>query len=894
MLHLVMRTGRRILSYWHLLTRRDRVTSEIDAEMRFHIDMETERLAKEHGLPLEEARRRALVSFGGVEKYKEAGHDVHGLRWLDALLLDSRFSLRMLLKHRGLTMVAGFAMAVAIAVGTTAFETISGMLDSVLPLPGGDRLVQLQFVRAETGSEEEQLMHEFAALRSQLTTVEHISAYRDAQHNLVAAETAPEPVEVAEITASAFAITNTPAPLGRNLLPSDETDAASPVLVIGYQAWQLHFARDPNVVGRTVRLGGVPRTVVGVMPEGFEFPSRHAFWIPLRVNPLAYPPGEGPSLEIFGRLAPGVTIEQAQAEFAAVAPQTAALRPEGALPLRARVVPYTQLGDPIMLWALRVGQWFSSALTVLVAINLAILVYARTVTRLGELAVRSALGASRRRILTQLFIEALALALLGAAAGLAIAGYALEVIQTMNETGELLPYWITFGLSTRAVFVALGLAFLSALIIGVLPGLKATGVSMTANLHELHGRSGTRLGVTWTTLIVAQVAVAVAVLPAAVFISARVIRAELAGTGFPAESIIAGKVGLGPDAPEAGRDRVAAHQQELLARLAAEPGVIGVAVSAGLPGSAPIKAIRFEEGVRVRARAEHVPDVGITDAMYPSTTRVSVDLFGTYGVRMLAGRAFAAADFGTTNVIVNRSFVDMYLQEPNPLGLLFRYDKPNVAQVGWHQIVGVVQDFPAVPIDFWREGVPTIYHPAGVGDLSPAVLSVRFAGEVPPAFINRFRNIGAEVDPALQLTEVGVLSDRFDEQRAAMRSVAWATALVTASVLLLSAAGIYALMSFTVAQRTREIGIRTALGAPPRRLVLNVCGRAAAQVVAGVVVGSVLAAGAFVAIGVGAVRAMPLLLAVAAMMAMVAVLATVGPARRGVRVQAVEALRADA
>jgi putative ABC transport system permease protein len=894
MLHRVTRTGRRILSSWLLLIRRDRVTSEIDAEMRFHIDMETERLTREHGLPLEEARRRAMVSFGGVEKYKEAGHDVHGLRWLDALLLDSRFSLRMLLKHRGLTMVAGFAMAVAIAVGTTAFETISGMLDSVLPLPGGDRFVQLQFVRAETGSEEERLMHEFAALRSQLTTVEHISAYRDAQHNLVAAETAPEPVEVAEITASAFAITSTPALLGRNLLASDEADAASPVVVIGYQAWQLHFGRDPNVVGRAVRLGGVPRTVVGVMPEGFEFPSRHRFWIPLRVNPLEYPPGEGPSLEIFGRLAPGVTIEQAQAEFAAVAQQASAARPEGALPLRARVVPYTQLGDPTMVWALRVGQLFASALTVLVAINLAILVYARTVTRLGELAVRSALGASRRRILTQLFIEALALALLGAAAGLAISGYALEVIQTMNETGELMPYWITFGLSPRAVFVALGLAALSALIIGVLPGLKATGVSMTAHLHELHGRSGTRMGVTWTALIMAQVAVAVAVLPAAVFISARVIRGELAGTGFPAESIVAGTVGLGPDAPEAGRDRVAAHQQELLARLEAEPGVIGVAFSAGLPGSAPIKAIRFQEGVRARARTDHVPDVGITDAMYPSTTRVSVDLFDTYGVQMLAGRAFAAADLGTTNVIVNRSFVDMYLQEPNPIGLLFRYNKPNAAQVGWHQIVGVVQDFPAFPNDFWREGVPTIYHPAGVGDLSPAVLSVRFAGDVPPAFINRFRHIGAEVDPALQLTEVGVLSDRFDEMRALMRSVAWATALVTATVLLLSAAGIYALMSFTVAQRTREIGIRTALGAPPRRLVLNVCGRAASQVVAGVVVGSVLAAGAFVAIGVGAIRAMPLLLAVAAIMVIVAVLATFGPARRAVRIQAVEALRAEA
>ena len=814
-------------------------------------------------------------------------------RWLDALLLDARFSLRMLLKHRGLTIVGTFAMAVAIAVGTTAFETISGILDSALPFPGGDRLVQLQFVRPDTGSEEERLIHEFAALRGQLTTVEHVSAYRNAQHNLVAAETAPEPVEVAEITASAFTIANTPALLGRYLLPSDEVDVASPVVVIAYQAWQLHFARDASVVGRTVRLGGVPRTVVGVMPEGFGFPSSNEFWIPLRVNPLEYPRGEGPSLEMFGRLAPGVTIKQAQAEFAAVAQRTAAARPEGGMPLRPVVVPYTQLGDPAVMWALRAGQLFASALTVLVAINLAILVYARTVTRLGELAVRSALGASRPRILSQLFIEALALAALGAAAGLGIAGYALDVIQTMNETGELMPYWITFALSPRAVMVALGLAVLSALIIGVLPGLKATGVSMSVNLHELHGRSGTRMGVTWTALIVAQVAVAVAVLPAAVFISARVIRGELVGTGFPAESIVAGKVGLGPDAPTIDRDRLAAQQRQLLAKLEAEPGVTGVTFSAGVPGSAQIKAIRFQDGVRVRARKDHVPDVGITDALIPSTTRVSVDLIETYGVPLLAGRAFTAADLGTTNVVVNRSFVDMYLQEPDPLGLLFRYEKPNASQAGWHQIVGVVRDFPAFPTDFWREGVPTIYHPAAVGDISPVVLSVRFAGAVPSTFINRFRHIGAEVDPALQLTNVGVLSDRLDELRAVMRSVAWTIALLTASVLLLSAAGIYALMSFTVAQRTREIGIRTALGAPPRRLVLNVCGRAAWQVVAGVVVGSVLSAGAFIAIGVGVVRAMPLLLGVAAIMAVVALLATLGPARRGVRIPAMEALRAE-
>jgi len=177
--------------------------------------------------------------------------------------------------------------------------------------------------------------------------------------------------------------------------------------------------------------------------------------------------------------------------------------------------------------------------------------------------------------------------------------------------------------------------------------------------------------------------------------------------------------------------------------------------------------------------------------------------------------------------------------------------------------------------------------------MTSVLMSVRFAGAAPPTFIKRFRDIGAEVDPSLQLTGVGVMADLYVTLRTALRSLAWAATLVTASVLLLSAAGIYALMSFTVAQRRREIGIRMALGAPPQRVMLNVFGRAAWQVSAGVVVGSVLSTGFFVAIGLGALRAMPLLLAVAAIMALVALLATLGPTRRCVRIQAIEALRAD-
>ena len=863
-------------------------------ELQSHIDLQTDDNIRA-GMAPDDARRQALARIGSVASVREAHRDRRGLPSLEALIFDLKFGARMLVKYPGLTVVGTFATAVAIAVGATAFESISDMLDASLPFPGGDRVVALQFVGGQAGSEEEQIIHDFAALRGQLTAVEHFSGYKNTQQNLVAEGTVPEPVAVAEITASAFTMTNTPAVRGRYLLTSDEAATAEPVVVIGYQAWQLRFGADPNVVGRLVRLGGVARTVVGVMPEGFAFPTNHQFWIPWREDPLTYARWEGPEIDMFGRLAAGVTMEQAQAEFAVVAERTAAPHPETGAPLLPIVVPYTrQMVDPTMMWAMRAGQWFAGALTVLVAINLAILVYARTVTRLGELAVRSALGATRRRILSQLFLEALALSLIGAAAGLAVASYAIDVIQTLNAAENGLPYWIHFDLSIGTVLFAVGLAVVAALIMGVLPGLKATGARVGANLHELHGRSGTRLGATWTTLVIAQVAIAVAVLPVAVFIASRTLRVELAGAGFPAESIVAGYAALSPDAPPLERDRLAALQQDLLTRLRGETGVVGVALSANMPGYGSTRRIRFEDGVRARGGMDYVPDIGFTDALLPSMTRVSVDMFATYGVEMLAGRTFTAGDVGTTNVIINRSFVDMYLREPNPVGLIFRYESRNsdVAAVRY-QIVGVVRDFPAFPPNFQRDGEPTIYHPMGAGDIPRVLLSVRFAGEVPPAFLNRFREITAEVDPALQLTGVGVVADLYRTLRSALRSLAWATTLVTASVLLLSAAGIYALMSFTVAQRTREIGIRTALGAPPRRVILDVFRRAAWQVSAGVVLGSLLSAAGFVAIGLGVVDGIPLLLSVAGMMAVVAMLATLGPARRGVRIQAIDALRAE-
>ena len=210
------------------------------------------------------------------------------------------------------------------------------------------------------------------------------------------------------------------------------------------------------------------------------------------------------------------------------------------------VIPFTRahldLTDPRMVWALRIAQLLIGALSFVVSVNLAILVYARTVARLGEIAVRTALGATRRRILAQLFVEALALSLVGAAAGLALAKIALDRIQLLIPANGSVPFWLDFDLSVGTIMYALALAVLAALVMGVLPGLQATGNRLHATLRELTGRTGTRLGPMWTTLVVAQIAVAVALLPAAVFMAWQVVRMEVAGPGFDAGKFVIGMV----------------------------------------------------------------------------------------------------------------------------------------------------------------------------------------------------------------------------------------------------------------------------------------------------------------------------------------------------------------
>ncbi len=856
-------------------------------EMRLHIELEAERL-RNNGLDPDEARRQAHVRFGGVEKFKEEGRDARGFAWLDSVSLDARLGVRMLAKHRWLTGVGGVAMAVAIALGASAFEVIGVLLRDDLPFPGGDRAIAIRYVSSSSAGADERVLHAFAAWRGQVKTVEHLGAFRTLQHNLIAPNAPPEPIEVAEISASAFVLVGTPPLQGRYLLPSDEQEQAAPVIVLGYDAWRRRFGADPAIVGRTVPLGGVPTTIVGIMPEGFAFPISHEFWIPLRLNPLKWRPWEGPALDLFGRLAPGATLEQAQGELASIGRQVADLHPDGAGRVQPVVLPFPEahrdLEGPLIVFLMRAAQFLVGALSFLVAINLAVLLYARTITRLGEIAVRTALGASRGRILSQLFVEALVLTTLGAAAGLVIARIALRQVEAM---AGVVPFWWKYSLGPSTILYAFVLAIVAALIMGVLPGLKATGQRLSANLQELHGRTGTRLGSMWSTLIVAQVAVAVAILPAAVFLTWYVLRMEFAGRSAVVDRLVVANMVLSDEAAARNQGMVRQRQDALMSRLRGEPGVTAVTFSSALPGLGPDRRIEFQPSTKIR-------DAGDLEV---ASFRVDVDLLRVYEARLLAGRGFEARDVGAARAaIVNRTFVDDLLEpSTGALGTQFRYaaDRDGGAPSDWYEIVGVVDDFPRLPRAPGSGGEPSVYHPMQSGAAHPPVLSIKF-GTTPPAnAIQRVREIGAEIDPSLQMRRVVPLLVFYDEARSAFQALALAVGFVTGAVLLLSAAGVHAMMSFTIAQRTREIGIRSALGAQPRHLLLGIFRGAMRQLALGIAAGSLLSVGAFVAVGTGVRSGTGLLVTVAVLMAVVALLAAIGPARRILRLQTVEALRTE-
>jgi hypothetical protein len=521
---------------------------DFDAELQSHIDLHTDDNIRA-GMAPDEARRQALARLGGVTATRQAHRDRRGLPALDALVFDMRLGGRMLVKYPGLTIVGGLAMAFAICVGTVIFQVLSIFVNPSLPLPQGDRLVQLRNWDVATMTAETRTLHDFNVWRSSLRSVTDLGAWRDLTRNLIVGDGDARPVQVAEISPAAFRVADGTPLLGRVLTEADERLDAPPVAVIGHDIWQTRFGSDPAVLGRTVQLGTDHVTIVGVMREGFAFPIAHDVWMPLRLLNDVHAPRSGPSISVFGLLASGATIDTAQAELTTIGQGVAGEYSATHAQLQPQVAPYAMLNggpgqDDLSIFASIYG--FAVMLLVLVCSNIALLLFARAATRESEFTMRTALGASRTRIVVQLFAEALVLGGVAAVIGLVAAHVALSSwgLPFLEANLGRLPFWYDVSLSPATVLFALGLTVLGSGIAGVIPALKVTRGMGSRLKQATAGAGGLQFGGIWTVVIVVQVAVTVA-FPGVVYQNQWMLRhTENFDAGFPTEQYLGAHIQL--------------------------------------------------------------------------------------------------------------------------------------------------------------------------------------------------------------------------------------------------------------------------------------------------------------------------------------------------------------
>ncbi|MBW3553890.1 MAG: ABC transporter permease [Gemmatimonadetes bacterium] len=818
--------------------------------------------------------------------------------------LDLKLGARMLSRYPGVTIVGGLAMMIGVGLGAGYLEIVNDFLHPNLPLEDGDRIVGVQTWDAAENDPELRTLHDFLVWRDEVASIQDLSAYRSIERNLGPTGGDAEPARGAEITPSAFRVTRVRALLGRPLIDEDGREGAPPVVVLGHRLWRSRFGGDAGIVGERVRLGASTGVVVGVMPEGFAFPVSHDFWTPLQVDALSYAPREGPPIRIFGRLAPGATLEEARAELTALGSRAAADLPATHEHLRPRVVPYTELfvggGGSGRAYAV---QFLFVVVLLILASNVATMVFARTATRENEIGVRFALGASRGRILAQLFAEALVLALAAAAIGVAIvaqgAGWVTRLFWQVTERET--PFWLDGRLNPTTVLYALLLAVLAAVVAGVLPGLRATRPGLQTRLGHPAGASGSamRFGGLWGAVIAVQVALAVLVLPPAIIAISALAEAERADAGFPTDEYLSARIELDPERPpadpSAGEEFAAAFEaryEELRRRLLEEPGVSGVTFATRLPGmDHPNPFVQVDSGGA---------GAGITAPRWVMSTSVDPTFFDAFGAGIVAGRGLRSGDAAADPpvVVVNETFVRQILRGRSAIGRRVR--STGRVPGPWQEIVGVVSD---LGMDTDRDAFhpgrgPGIYHPLRRGDLAAGgSRSVRVAFHVrgdPAAFAPRLRELARAVDPSLRLYDVLPLDRPLDAgnrtQRLVARFASWTTALVGAIAVLISIAGTYSVMSFTVSRQTREIGIRIALGADRRRIVRAVFSRAMLQIGAGLLVGTA-AWFYFMVYVLGGGDEIGLLVTTAGVLMLVGLAACGVPVRRALRIQPTEALR---
>jgi len=824
------------------------------------------------------------------------------------MLQDYKLGLRLLLKYPGLTLAGGLALAIAIGIGSAWYDLSGKLMAPTIPLPEGDRLVLIETQNTLTNETEPRVLRDFLEWRRELQTIMDLGAYRTDTRNLVAGNAGPEVIQVAELTAAALSTARVAPLLGRALLDSDEKPGASTVVVLGYDLWQRSLGGRDDVLGSVVKLGNTPATVVGVMPKGFAYPVNHDAWTPLSLR-ASYDALEGGAIDVIGRLAPGVSREQANAELHVFDKRSAASLPTTHAHLTRRVMRLGEAPDGLDVAQLALRNLPVLLVLIIACTSVGTLIYARTATREGEIAIRSALGAGRARIIGQLFVEALVLASVAAAVGLVAADRALTWgIESVNRSRGGTPFWITPGLTLSTILYAGGLAMVSAAMLSLLPALKVTRARLQPHLANL-GSGGATLcfGRIWTGAMIFQVALTAIGIPVALESTSETMRRIRIRAQFPSREYLSARIDVDrPFADEttsAFEERRAQTFAALARRIAQEPGVVAVTFADRAPGA----------GTRSRfAEVESSPGAGPAYGDAFRTSLVDPGFFQVFDRPIVSGRAFHGGDStpAAQTVIVNEAFARDFLRNGggSPIGARLRYrarsdrDDESAATAAaepspakWFEIVGVVRDLGLDPDDQGNE-LPYVFHAASAATVAPLVMSVRMRGN-PATLAAHLPVTAAALDARLLVQDARPL-DQWIRDTSLILTVGVQVA-VTALVLFLSALGIFSLLSISVSRRTREIGLRTALGARPRDVLVRILSRALMLMGSGTAAGGVLL---MLAVGVagqgptGRGAEDVLLFAghfavTTAVMLAAGLLACIGPAKRALSISPSDALR---
>lgn len=796
-----------------------------------------------------------------------------------------RQALRQLRHNPGFTAVAAGILGLGLGVTLYMFTVVKVYMLTPLPYPDADRIMHLERANPRRGIDSMEVTpHDFVAWREAQQSFEDLAAFYAGTVNLSGGEL-PERYEGAFLTPGSFDIIRQGAHLGRTLVPADALPGAEPVIVLGYDVWLNRYNGDPGILGETVRVNGTPSTVVGVMPAGFAFPLAQDVWLPLVIDLANLERGEGTTVEVFGRLKPGVTLQQARAELGNIAAALAD-RYEENRNVTAVIKPFQHeyIGEEARA---TIGAMFAAVLLVLLiaCANVANLILARTAARQKDTALRCALGAGRWRIFVHVLTESVVLAALGAVMAWFLAGAGLDLTHRAFMAAAIEePFWITFELDGRVLLFAACVAVASGVIAGLAPAWRATRVDVNEYLKEGAKGSGAPASRLSRALVTAEIALSCVLLVSSGLLIRTVVNLNSKPLGIENTNLLTGRIGL-PEAQYPDGESQYRFFEELTERLNADPGVLGATVAYAYPGMDAWTTSYYTHDVDNPEEIE-LPFVNYAGVMH--------NYAEVLGLELLRGRWFDARERAGSEpvVIIDQRFAESAFPGVDPVGRQVYLGDPTSKDSGWHTVIGVTGLTALDELD--GEDRPSAFLPLVRIPQRFLTVAVHVRGD-PMAFAQSLRETVRAVDPDIPVYWVRTLEAWIWTGHFTARIISTLFGIFACIAVALSAAGIYSVLAYAVSQRTREIGVRRALGALDGRILNMILGQGAWQLGIGLAVGlgcAVLFARLLSVILAGVSPFdPPTLLGVALILLTVALLASLVPALRAMRVDPMEALR---